>query len=851
MRDSGNNPLSGITVTFSAPGSGASGSFAGGVVTATTNASGIATAAVFTANGTAGSYSIMASVSGVGTSASFSLTNTPGIPASITTTAGTPQSAVINNVFPTNLQATVRDSGNNPLSGITVTFAAPGSGASGSFAGGVVTATTNASGVATAAVFTANATAGSYGVTASVSGVGTSASFSLTNTAGAPASITATAGTPQSTAISMAFGTNLQVTVKDGGNNLLSGVTVTFGAPGSGASGNFAGGVVTATTNASGVATAAVFMANATAGSYSVTASASGIGTPASFALTNTVGAPASITATAGTPQSATINTAFATNLSATVKDAGNNPLSGITVTFATPGSGASGSFAGGVVTATTNTSGVATAAVFTANATAGSYSVTASASGVGAPASFSLTNTAPTIQTLSINTNNLNFGSQNAGSTSAAQNITVTNTGTASATFTSVTLIGSNPSEFTIASNTCTGVLAVNAPCTVSLTFTPAANGARSASVQFVDSATGSPQTVLLTGTGQSATQNLVFNPESLVFGVDNVGTQTGATTVQIENVGTASVAIASVQITGPNASDFAVSSNSCTTLAENGICNVGVAFSPSAPGVRAANLQINDNAPGSPHNVPLIGTGQSVTQTVSQSVTDITYSVTNVGATANSSFTLYSLGTGGAVLAAPVLGGANTGDFSVTSNNCPVGPATFNSGASCSISVSFTPTATGLRVATVTVTDNTSESPHVVMLTGTGQSVTQVSSQSVTNITYGVTNVGATSNSSFTLYDLGTGPITLGAAALSGVNPGDFSIASSGCPVGPATLGSGGSCAISVSFTPTAAGVRTATVMVTDSTPESPHVIMLTGTGQSVTQVSSQSVTNITYGL
>jgi hypothetical protein len=97
-----------------------------------------------------------------------------------------------------------------------------------------------------------------------------------------------------------------------------------------------------------------------------------------------------------GTPQSAAVNTAFATALQATVKDAGNNPVSGATVTFTAPGSGASGTFPGGATTvnASTNASGVATAPAFTANNQAGGYSVTASVSGVSTPASFSLTNT-------------------------------------------------------------------------------------------------------------------------------------------------------------------------------------------------------------------------------------------------------------------------------------------------------------------------------------------------------------------------------------------------------------------------------------------------------------------------
>ena len=171
--------------------------------------------------------------------------------------------------------------------------------------------------------------------------------------------ITATAGTPQSATAGTVFATALQATVRDAGNNPVSGATVTFMAPGSGASGTFSGSS-TVTTNSSGVATAPTFTANSVAGSYTVTASVSGITTPASFSLTNTAAAAAGVTATAGTPQSATVGTVFATALQATVRDAGNNPVSGATVTFMAPGSGSSGTF-GGSSTVTTNSSGVAT----------------------------------------------------------------------------------------------------------------------------------------------------------------------------------------------------------------------------------------------------------------------------------------------------------------------------------------------------------------------------------------------------------------------------------------------------------------------------------------------------------
>src|SRR5947207_8983790 len=115
---------------------------------------------------------------------------------------------------------------------------------------------------------------------------------------------------------------------------------------------------------------------------YFVVAGAGGA-TPANFSLTNISGPAATVVVTSGSGQSASINTAFGAPLVATVTDAGNNPVSNVTVTFTAPGSGASGTFAGGVNTATTNGSGVATAATFTANDTeGGSYNVQAYVAG-------------------------------------------------------------------------------------------------------------------------------------------------------------------------------------------------------------------------------------------------------------------------------------------------------------------------------------------------------------------------------------------------------------------------------------------------------------------------------------
>ena len=211
----------------------------------------------------------------------------------IAATSGSGQSATVGAPFTNPLVATVT-TGGSPTSGVTVTFTAPASGASGTFTGGTNTETdtTNASGVATSTAFTANTTAGAYAVTASVAGASTPASFSLTNTAEAPASITATSGTPQIASINAAFAAPLVATVLDSFSNPVSGATVTFTAPGAGASGTFADtgtNTTTATTNASGVATSTTFTANGTAGGpYTVAATVLGVATEADFSLTNT-----------------------------------------------------------------------------------------------------------------------------------------------------------------------------------------------------------------------------------------------------------------------------------------------------------------------------------------------------------------------------------------------------------------------------------------------------------------------------------------------------------------------------------------------------------------------------------
>jgi hypothetical protein len=87
-------------------------------------------------------------------------------------------------------------------------------------------------------------------------------------------------------------------------------------------------------------------------------------------------------------------------------------------------------------------------------------------------------------------------------GTTSAAQSVTLTNTGSATLGISSIGLTGTNTGDFA-GTSTCTSSVVAGAGCSISVTFTPTAAGSRSASVSITDNASGSPQTISLSGTG------------------------------------------------------------------------------------------------------------------------------------------------------------------------------------------------------------------------------------------------------------------------------------------------------------------------------------------------------------
>ena len=342
--------------------------------------------ALFTAH-KVGKTRIVAALGTLTQVASDTLRVVHGPPANVAVGSKSPDSARVDTYFGSRLVALVRDSSGNPVRDVLVTYSVPASGASSLFDDAVHTATTDSLGQATSKPIKANTVIGQYSDTARVAGISGQALFVMRNLAGPARTITPITGTPQTTRVATAFPIPLTVAVRDTFGNPADSVLVTFSSPISGASGSFPGGVSasSAYTNAQGIATSPVFVANIVAGTYTVHATVSDIVTPASFFLTNNAGAAGSVTATGGTtPQSAQVTTSFTTRFQALVKDGAGNLVSDVLVRFTAPATGPSGKFAGGLVDSIrTDTSGIATAPVFTADSIAGSYNVLATVDGI------------------------------------------------------------------------------------------------------------------------------------------------------------------------------------------------------------------------------------------------------------------------------------------------------------------------------------------------------------------------------------------------------------------------------------------------------------------------------------
>ena len=188
-----------------------------------------------------------------------------------------------------------------------------------------------------------------------------------------------------------------------------------------------------------------------------------------------------------------------------------------------------------------------------------------------------------------------------------------------------------------------------------------------------------------------------------------------------------------------------------------------------------------------------------------------------------------LTNTGTVAVPLTSVALSGTNANQF-VLRNACGSSIAV---GVACDVGVSFKPTSTGNKTATLTITGGNGAARTTVALTGTG--INYTFTRTPTSISFGRTNVGATSAATtVTVRNTSTGglllPLTTNSVRLAGTNPTQYTLVTNN---GIAPLAANATCTFSVAFKPTSTGSKPATMVVapTGVTAQSGN---LTGTGR-----------------
>jgi hypothetical protein len=304
------------------------------------------------------------------------------------------------------------------------------------------------------------------------------------------------------------------------------------------------------------------------------------------------------------------------------------------------------------------------------------------------------------------VSTTKVIFGNYGISTVSPPLAATITNNGTTNMTLGTRTVSG----DFTLGTTTCTATLKPGAACKVNVQFKPVATGQRNGVLTINDSDVTSPQLVNLTGMGSSigVSQNSLY--PGLKFAQQALGVPSNPLNVTLTNKGNSPITISSLQMVG----DFSQTNKCNNQIPVGGKCVISVKFTPTETDYRYGALVVNSSDPASPHTIRAYGPATQV----SLNPPSITFGAQAVGTTsAAQTFVVGNVGTANLTFASI----AATGDFAQT-NNCP---SPMLPGNTCTVTVTFTPTAVGARTGNVALSDNNGSitSPEYVTLTGTGQ--------------------------------------------------------------------------------------------------------------------------------
>lgn len=418
----------------------------------------------------------------------------------------------------------------------------------------------------------------------------------------------------------------------------------------------------------------------------------------------------------------------------------------------------------------------------------------------------------------------------------SSSQTITLTNRGAVTgSSVVTIRRIRSEPPF--LSTTTCGSSLALGASCTVTVTYapvyqTPAGGGAVGAQsdtgvVTVEADAENAPLFLEVAGRAapvQTASPSnngpiaaIATSQGALTFGNTAVGTASASQSFTVANIGNVPI-----HITGLLASPDFTATGNCGTLATGASCTVSVSFTPRFAGTRSGALEIQSDSAASLEFVSLLGSSTPASVSLSPESLDFGSVLTGNSTTQTATFT--NTGSTPAVLGSLSVTGDYTLATASSSGNLCTSGASIAGGASCTISVLFTPSRIGGRVGTLSVPNSATPLPLTATLSGIG---VQPQLTVVPNgLSFGDVLTGKSAQLSLTL----SNGSSIAVSGLSFAVNGDYTVASS---CGPVTLNAGSSCSVTVTFSPTQTGTRAGTLTITSSDPASPVRVPLTGNG------------------
>jgi hypothetical protein len=311
-----------------------------------------------------------------------------------------------------------------------------------------------------------------------------------------------------------------------------------------------------------------------------------------------------------------------------------------------------------------------------------------------------------------SISVTSLTFGPQNVGTTSGPQAVTLTITGEGTLLISSITASG----DFA-QTNNC-GSSLTGSSCNINVTFTPTMIGTRSGSITVTDNANVTPHTIALTGTGTAPVAGL--SSPSLTFSNQSLGTTSASQPITLSNSGGGALTITSFA----TSTNFGQTNNCGSSVAASGSCTINVTFSPTTTGPLTGTVTVTDNSngvAGSTQTVSLSGTGTGPVVSLSA---PLTFSA-QLDGTTSSSQTVALTNTGNSSLTFSAI--AVTGPFAIfTSGTTCLTSNPIAAAGTCTVAVTFTPTAAGTASGSLAFTDNAPKSPQTIALNGTGEDFT-----------------------------------------------------------------------------------------------------------------------------